>query len=271
MPYVADSIWVNVSTSGLVDFTLGSAIPGYRTFASAAVPNGSVIHYTARTATEFENGEGIYNSGTGVVTRVTIFASSNGGAKVNFGSSPTLAVAPLAEDVILVGEHALGVPAGAWKAKASAGAVAATYADLPVFSFNGTTASRVRFMAPMPKSWDEGSIRFRVSGIVDTGGASGNVAVFKMAAKAYSHDDVGPTVTDLATGAQSVQLAWTADDDVLISGFSPALTIDGSPSEGDIVVFELWRDPADGSDNNTAAFLLFSCLVLYTVNAGTDT
>lgn len=270
MPYAADSIWVQVSTSGLADFTLGAALPGYRSFTDAAVPNGSVIHYSARTATEFENGEGTYNSSTGVVSRTTIFASSNANAKVNFGSPPQLAVGPLAEDVILVGQHMMSWPAGAWKAKATGGASAVTYADLNAFSFNGSTASRVRFHTVMPKSWNEGTIQFRVTGVVDTGGASGNVAVFKMAAKAFSHDDPAPTSADLSTGAQAVNLNWTADDDILQSAFSAALTIDGTPAENDLVVFELWRDPADAADNNTAAFILLNCSILYTVNAGTD-
>jgi hypothetical protein len=100
MPYAADSIWVNSTTAGTADFTLGTAIAGYRTFATAGVPNSSIIHYSARTATEFENGEGAYNSGTNVLARTTIFASSNTNAKVNFGSNPTVAVTPLAEDVI---------------------------------------------------------------------------------------------------------------------------------------------------------------------------
>jgi hypothetical protein len=93
---VADSIWVNASTSGLTDFTIGAAIAGYRTFSDAAIPNGSTIHYSARTATQFENGEGIYNAG--VLSRVTIFASSSANAKVNFSGNPSIAVTPLAED-----------------------------------------------------------------------------------------------------------------------------------------------------------------------------
>lgn len=270
MPFVADSIWVNVSSSGLADFTLGAALSGYRTFAQAAVPNGAIVHYTARTPSEFENGEGTYNSGTGVLTRTTIYASSNANAKVNFGQPPTLAVGPLAEDVLLTGEHSLGVPAGAWKAKATGGATAVTYADLNGLQFGGTTAQRARFATQMPRSWDEGTIRFKVVGIVDTGGASGNVAVFNMAAKAFSHDDAGPTTADLSVGAQKTSLSWTADDDILISAISPAITIDGSPSEADFVVFELWRDPADAADNNAANFIILNVLILYNVIQGAD-
>lgn len=98
--FAADSVWFNPVSAGSGDFVVSSAVAGYRTPAGASVPNGSTIHYSARTATEFENGEGIYTSGTTTLTRATIFASSNANAKVTFGSVPTVAITPLAEDVI---------------------------------------------------------------------------------------------------------------------------------------------------------------------------
>lgn len=169
------------------------------------------------------------------------------------------------------GKHTIALPAGAWRAKASGGATSSSYQDIAVFSFNGTSATRVRTAIPMPKSWNESTITFKVFGVVDTGGSSGNVAVWKMAAKAFSHDDVAWTTTDLSTGAQAANMSWTANDDVLISAESSALTIDGTPAEGDIVIFELWRDPADASDNNTADFLMASVHIYITNNAANDT
>ena len=102
MAYAADSILVVATTSGLTDFTLGSALAGYRSFSAAAVPTGSVIHYSARTPTEFENGEGVYSTTGPTLTRVTIFASSNANNKVNFGSAPNISVAPLFEDYLTI-------------------------------------------------------------------------------------------------------------------------------------------------------------------------
>lgn len=97
----ADSIWFNATSTGLGDFVAASAVSSaYRTPATAGITNGSTLHYSARTATEFENGEGVYTSGTTTLSRVTIFASSNANAKVNFGSVPAVAIAPVAEDAI---------------------------------------------------------------------------------------------------------------------------------------------------------------------------
>ena len=168
------------------------------------------------------------------------------------------------------GKQTIALPAGSWKAKASGGATAGTYQDVAIFSFNGTSATRVRTVIPMPKGWNESTVSFKTFGVVDTGGGASNVAVWKMAAKAFSHDDAAWTTTDLSTGVQSSNMSWTANDDLLISAESSALTIDGTPAEGDLVVFELWRDPADASDNNTADFLLVAAHIYYTNNAATD-
>jgi hypothetical protein len=95
-----NDVWFNATSSGSGDFVVASAVSGYRTPATAAIPNGTTVHYSARTATEYENGEGVYTSGTVTLARTTIFASSNSNAKVTFGSVPTVAICPLAEDTI---------------------------------------------------------------------------------------------------------------------------------------------------------------------------
>ena len=46
----------------------------------------------------FENGRGVYNSGTGVLSRATQYETSDAGAKVDFAVAPVVAVAPLKTD-----------------------------------------------------------------------------------------------------------------------------------------------------------------------------
>lgn len=168
------------------------------------------------------------------------------------------------------GKHTIQLHAAAWKPKASGGAALTTYQDIAVLSFADGSATRARAVIAMPKSWDEGTISFKAFGVVDTGGSAGHVGVWKMAAKAFSHDDAAWTTTDLSTGAQAANMSWTANDDLLISAESAALTIDGTPAEGDLVVLEFWRDPADGSDNSSATFLIATVHVYLTLNAATD-
>ena len=98
--FAANRVKVSTATTGLSDFVTGAAVStAFQSFAGASVPDGATVHYTAFTATEFECGEGTYATGTTTLARTTIFASSNGGAKVNFGSGPTIIIAPVAEEV----------------------------------------------------------------------------------------------------------------------------------------------------------------------------
>jgi hypothetical protein len=98
--FAADRIKVSTTTTGTDPFGLGSATSSaFQDFDAASVPDGSTIHYSAYTATEFECGAGIYDEGGATLSRDTIFASSNTGLIVTFGSSPTLVVSPLAADL----------------------------------------------------------------------------------------------------------------------------------------------------------------------------
>lgn len=188
------------------------------------------------------------------------------------GTDSVRAVTPLnlSSATVMQGIHTIGLPMGAWKAKTTQGATARTYQDVPVYSFNGTTSAKVRTAFRWPKSWDESTIAFALSGVVDTLGSTGNIAVFNLAGKCFSPTDTAWTTANLTTGAQPVTLAWAADDAVMMSSFSAALTIDGTPTEGDLVVLDLWRDPAAASDNNTADFLLVEASLKYGVNQATD-
>lgn len=166
------------------------------------------------------------------------------------------------------GKETIAIPAGAWKAKASGGATSTSYQDVAAFSFDGTSINRVRFVVPMPKSWNLSTITFKVFGVCDTGGS--NAAVWKVAAKAFSHDDPLWTTADLSTGAQSASMSWTADDDLLVSAESSAITVDGTPAAEDLLLIELWRDPTDGGDTTTAAILLLAAKIMFSTNAATD-
>ncbi len=84
-----DSTGESTTTTGTGTVTLsGSAVTGFRTFSAASIANGSTVRYRIQDAanTEWETGEGTYNSGTGTVSRDTVYASSNAGSLVNFSA-----------------------------------------------------------------------------------------------------------------------------------------------------------------------------------------
>jgi hypothetical protein len=100
--FAADRIKVSTTTTGTASFGIGTATSSaFVDFDDGGIPNGATVHYAAYTATEFECGEGVYDSGVPELSRDTIFQSSNAGLIVTFGSSPTLIVTPLAESVVL--------------------------------------------------------------------------------------------------------------------------------------------------------------------------
>lgn len=95
--FAADRVKVSTTTTGTADFGLGSAVSAaFQSFVAAGVPNGATVHYSAFLSNAFECGEGVYDSGAAELSRDTIFASSNSGAKVNFVSSPTVIITWLA-------------------------------------------------------------------------------------------------------------------------------------------------------------------------------
>ena len=90
-----DRVSVNSAGSGTGNLVLGSAYPGYRTFASC-IPDGSIVYYTIANQalgyeTEWEVGYGTYVLATDTLQRNTgnpatsgVYSSSNSNAYVNF-------------------------------------------------------------------------------------------------------------------------------------------------------------------------------------------
>lgn len=89
---------------GTADFATSAAVSGFRTPATAGIPNGTLVSYVAFSSdqSEWETGQGAYTVATTTVARTTIRESSNAGAKVNFTAAPTVALDLQAQDVALL-------------------------------------------------------------------------------------------------------------------------------------------------------------------------
>lgn len=77
MNYLADRVRMTTATTGAGTITLGSAVSGYRTFASASVPNASIVTYTIEDGTAWEVGTGTYTTSGTTLSR-TLISSSTG-------------------------------------------------------------------------------------------------------------------------------------------------------------------------------------------------
>jgi hypothetical protein len=123
-----------------------------------------------------------------------------------------------------------------------------------------------QFMFPMPKSWNEGTVTAQFLWKADSGTAAQSV-VWAIQAVALSDDDA----IDAAFGtAQSVTDAVTALGDLMQSAFTSALTIAGTPAEGDLVVFQVFRDADNVADTLAADARLIGIRLNFTTNAQDD-
>lgn len=85
---LANRVWETSNVSGTGTAQMSGAVAGYRTVV-AGHGNGSTVEYGIEhtTAAEWEYGEGVVTDATpDTLTRVTVWASSNGGSLVNFSA-----------------------------------------------------------------------------------------------------------------------------------------------------------------------------------------
>ena len=94
-------------SSGTVDFVVASAVQGFQTPASAGVVNGRTYKYRAESAdlSQWEVGEGTYNTSTNTLARTTVLYNSLGTtAKINFSTIPQVGIVALKSDLISISE-----------------------------------------------------------------------------------------------------------------------------------------------------------------------
>ncbi len=102
-----DGCRFNPAAGGTADWTYASAVNGYQSPAAANVVNGRLYKYRAESAdlSQWEFGEGAYNTATGVLARTTVLYNSSGTtSKINFSTAPQVAIVALKEDLISVEE-----------------------------------------------------------------------------------------------------------------------------------------------------------------------
>lgn len=138
--------------------------------------------------------------------------------------------------------------------------------DINSFDFDASTAEYAQFCIAMPKSWDEGTLTAQFFWTHIAAGTAWGVT-WDIEAVAVSNDDTidvayGTTVSVSDTGGTAEDLYVTAE--------TSAITVGGTPAEGDLVYFRIGRDPADGSDTMDVDANLIGVKLIYTVDSGTD-
>jgi hypothetical protein len=182
-----------------------------------------------------------------------------------------LAAAGAAKLTDLLGLQEIPIPASAMTARLVNGPAqgltetTTNKVMLATLDYDPATTEYAQIRFPMPKRWNEGTVTAQFEW---TAAATGNV-VWACRAVAISDDDP----VDAAFGtAQTVTDAVTAANDFMKSAKTSAITIGGSPAEGDMVIFEFYRDAASGSDTlNSNDARLLAVVLSVTTDAKDDT
>ncbi len=170
------------------------------------------------------------------------------------------------------GKETVWIPAVAMASRTTNGAASGT-AEMSsnknmvrTLDFDTTTQEFAQFSIAMPKSWNNGTVTFQP--VWSHASTTTNFGVvWALQAVAISDDDT----LDVAFGTEqtSTDTGGTTND-LYVGPESSAITIAGTPASGDVVQFQIKRNPSDGSDTLGIDARLHGVKVYFTTNAATD-
>lgn len=250
---------VESSTGSLI--SLSGSAEVFITAPATAIRNlDAVSAATART-----------NLGLGTGDSPQFTAVELGNASDTTLSRVSAGVAAIEGNTIRVaGKETIWVPASAMTPKVTNGAVFTNYdsgtndVTIGLLAFDTATTEYAIFHVGMPKGWNEGTVTF-VPYWTNTGGASTQTVVWRLAGAAISDDD---TLNTTFGTAQSSTDTWLAQNDLHVGPESSAITIGGTPAENDLVAFQIDRDVA--TDTMAGDALLIGIKLFVTYNAPND-
>ena len=179
--------------------------------------------------------------------------------------------AKLAADATAAGKQTIWIPSGSMTSRTTNGAaylttqLATNGTLITALAFDTATIEYAQFQVRMPKSWNESTVTY--TPVWTANSTSTNGVAWVLRAKALGNDETidsawgtGVTVTDLNTA--------TAYQNHIASE-STAVTISNA-AELEWVVFEVYRDVANGADTLAVDALLLGLTINYTTNAAND-
>ena len=90
------------ATVGVGTLSLGTAVDGCVTFASAGVVDGDVVSYGISDGVNSEVGRGTYAASGATLSRDTVLTSTNAGAKIYCSGNQQVYITVLAEDLATI-------------------------------------------------------------------------------------------------------------------------------------------------------------------------
>jgi hypothetical protein len=261
---VADAM--TVSSAGIVTFKDDIVLKDAATI--GVTSSTSAISIASSGIVTFVDDIIIKDAGTiGSASDTDAMAISSGGV-VNFTQSPTVSSAA----VLVAGAQTIWVPAMAMRPTASNGCAAITDVettsgrpDMQVLDFDASSDEHAQFQIGFPKSWNEGTITFRVfwtSTATDTDGCAWGLQGVSVANDA---------TIDVAYGTAVVitDNNISAAEDCLVTATSGNVTISNAAADT-LTYFRIFRDVSDGNDDMAEDARLLGVQIFYTTDAAND-
>jgi hypothetical protein len=135
-----------------------------------------------------------------------------------------------------------------------------------VLDFDGATQEFAHFQVAFPKAWDKGTVSFKAFWETANTGTAG--AAIGLQGVATSDGDT----LDSAFGAAVyvTDAAQSSAAKQYVTPESGAVTIAGTPANGDLCYFRVARDPANVADTMTEDMRLIGIQLFYSTTTGND-
>lgn len=189
---------------------------------------------------------------------------------LNAGSDTTLPQKILSQYVSPVGTQTVMLLAQALKPKLTSGCAALAWEETATdklmfgyLAFDPASNEYAMVSLPMPKGWNNGTIQLQ---FIWGATATGNV-VWGANAVAISNDD--PLNASLGT-PQTVTDGVTATTDLMVTSYTAAITVAGTPAAEDLLLLQIYRDGSNGSDTCTSDAKLYAVRLKFTRAKATD-
>jgi len=236
-------------------------------FNDAGVANGDpdFVFYKANNTMSVAN---LTVPGTTTITSDTLIV---GNATANMTVTNTN-VTKNTISIIPFGQQTIWVPAVAMTARTSNGAAAGTVETttndvmIKTYDFDATTAEYVQFAIQMPKSWNEGTL---VAQFLWSHAATTTNFGVAWGLQAVGFADSNALDTAFGT-AQVVTDTGGTTNALYITTETAAITVAGTPTAEEYVVYQAYRDPANAGDTMAIDARLHGIKIHYTTDAATD-
>jgi hypothetical protein len=134
--------------------------------------------------------------------------------------------------------------------------------ELEYFAFDGgATEERIQFKRVMPPDWDRSTIKVKFLWSSATGSTAADTVEWGIKAGSLGDDDAIDTALGTAQVISDALIASNGTD-MQVTAATPALTVEGTPALGDMIVFEVYRN-TDGTDDMVEDAWLFGVLIQY--------